>query len=149
MNMKEKDFRPMYIKLGVLAWLGVLVCWYFGALDALKWYDYICYAYIIGFFGFFRLNIDNVDEKRFFGIACWIAFLTIDIALLCGINMWYHPLIATLAVSFYFLLRSYIFAKELDVESMVNSAIASLIFNYVLMALIKVVAVKLYYHFFG
>ena len=140
----EKDFNCMYLKFQLVAIAGALLCMCLGALKPLEWYDYVCYAYMVFFFGFFRLNIDNVNEKRFFGIANWIALLTVEAALLLGIDMWYHPLLASLTVSLYFLLRSYIYAKQLDVGAMLKSAFWMTALNYLLFLVIKVGGVWLF-----
>lgn len=146
-RIMKKDFSKFYIKLAVLAGIGMAICvWLRPEMFTAS--NILCWFYTVLMFMFFRMGLDSVNEQADFQIANWFALLGIEAALLLGVNFWFTPLFATLVAMGYFIVRSWIWKKELDLNAMWRSSFWLTVFNYVLMAVIKFGAVPLWHWFF-
>ena len=144
----KKDFSSFYTKLAVLAGIGLgISVWLHPEMFSPA--KVICYLYIVLTFVFFRLDLDNVTEKPCFQVANWFALLGIEVAVLLGATFWFTPLYATLAVMGYFLVRSWIWKKELNHDALWRSSFWLTVFNYILAIVIKFVAVPVWHWLFG
>ena len=144
----KKDFAKFYIKLAVLAGIGMAACvWLRPEMFSAS--NLLCWFYVVMTFMFFRMDLDHVDEQADFQIANWFALLGIEVAILLGADFWFTPLYATFAAQGYFIIRSWIWKKELNHDALWRGSFWLTVFNYILAIVIKFVAVPVWHWLFG
>lgn len=148
MKNMRKDFTNFYIKLAVLAGMGMSVCvWLRPEMFTAS--NIMCWFYIVLMFLFFRMDIDDVKEKPDFQVANWFALFGIEVNVLLGLSFWFAPLFATVSASSYFLFRAWVWKKKLNFDALRRSAVWLTFFNYIMVVVIKFAGVPLWHWLFG
>ena len=126
---------PVYTGLSLVALTGFVAC-FFVCPETMSIANSLCLAYLLVLYIFFRMGLDDVEEKPFFGVSSWLALISAEIAVLIGINFWLIPLCAVLGPLFYFLVCAICY-KNLSFRDLYTNTYAVLILSYALFGFIK------------
>lgn len=126
---------PVYTGLSLVALTGFVAC-FFVRPETMSVANSLCLAYLLVLYVFYRMGLDDADEKPFFGVSSWLALMSAEIAVLIGIHFWLIPLCAVVGPLFYFLVRAICY-KNLSYRDLYNNTFAVLLLSYALFGTIK------------